>query len=299
MPKVGPRQPGTCQEAADAVGKLVDRLADLSDLVRPRGHDAALQIPIAESVRDVLEIRDRTDDGAADPVSEDDRDQHEKKATTEEEKPLAADSLCQQTGRDAHHYGDRGARMSHRRPDISSAHGTRKRRRETRADDCGDVGRRGGHRSEHLPVGEVDRHWCFRGLVGRSREPGRRRLVLHGVELRGERVRLQVRAVDSPVVGDRTHEEGQWNTEDEHDRAGHDGRHKCHPPADPRPVSRPSSENPQLTSSPSSSSPPPSGSTSRTPTPWIVRRYRDCVADSPSLRRSHEMWTSTVLSLPP
>ena len=43
----------------------------------------------------------------------------------------------------------------------------------------------------------------------------------------------------------------------------------------------------------------PVGSVNFSPTPWTVWRYRGCCALSPSLLRSHEMWTSMVRSDPP
>jgi len=77
VPEVRSGHPGVHQQVVDLVGKLVDGATDLGDLVRAGRYDPALQIPIAKSARDLLKIRDRTDDGPTQPVGKGDRDQYE------------------------------------------------------------------------------------------------------------------------------------------------------------------------------------------------------------------------------
>lgn len=277
MRKVGHGLTFCGEQVVESVGELVERLAHRLHFVRAPRFDAGIEVAAGETPRCVGELMDRRHGGPAQPIGECHGAGDECDPKRSKGQPGRKDTIAE--GLDGHegpHHGG-SVRTCHRDEHLDPS---------VVVGGEGDAGGRGQYRlvglrgeSDDRTVGEEQRRprilarqsedgWSHRG--GRSAgerlgdREGRRDRPGFALGI-GHRAVVRLAADEEPErqdEGDRHHRR---------DREHEQGDVASHVP----------------------------GSTSLTPTPYTVRRYRASAAVSPSFLRSHDRCTSTVLSLPP
>jgi hypothetical protein len=254
------------QELPDPLRQPVDRRRDRSHLGGTRGRPAGAEIAGAQPVRGLREVGHRAGHRAGHPVRHDQGEQQQGDAETGQDQPRLRHPGPEGGGGDEH---------LDQRDAVDPLH------RLQQEDALGRLDLLGTRRCRDVAVGGV----AEPGSVGPAHggpevrraadEVGGHLLPLIEPDRGGEELQLRLARVDRPRLGHPGDEGGRGEQEGQQD----DGRGRRDEQRDLPPHG--------------------SGSASRTPTPRTVCRRRGDAADSPSLRRSHDRWTSTVLSEPP
>ena len=256
------------QELTDPPGQVVHGGRDTAHLGRSRGGRPGGQVAGAEPVRRRRQVGHRPGERAGQPVGHEQGQQEQDDPQPTEHQPGPGDAGAQQVGRheDLHDRDALGPpdRLHEARPVLGLQHG-------------------GGHRrlvvpgradvAQPRPVGPAHRHAA--AAVHRAGQPGRHLLGRVEPDRGDEHLQLSAGGVQRARLGHPGDERGGRQQE----REQHDRRGRRHQQRDLAPHG--------------------AGSASRTPTPRTVCSSRGSAALSPSLRRSHDRWTSTVLSAPP